>query len=148
MKSTARVLQLALSIVLALVWIQSTTAHAENPYLFLSSIYKYKIVNPAFGQSLAIVLPGLQFVLAICLLSRIFVGGALLGSALLLTLFAGVQASALARGLKIDCGCFGSGGSEVIGRGSIGTVGLLCAGAYIALACFIYSSPERARDGR
>lgn len=94
------------------------------------------------GQFLAVILPGLQFVLAICLLSRTFVGGALLGSALLLTLFAGVQASALARGLRIDCGCFGAGSSELIGPGSLGAVGLLCVAAYLATACFLYSASD------
>lgn len=131
----AKTWELLVSLIIAVVWFQSSTAHTGNPYYFLSSIYKYELVEPTAGRWLAIILPSLQFVLAVCLVTRILVGGALLGSALLLTLFVVVQAITWYRGLEIDCGCFGPSYSVPIGQQSLATVGVLALIAYSALAC-------------
>jgi pimeloyl-ACP methyl ester carboxylesterase len=147
MRTFARTLQLLVGIVIGLIWIQSATAHADNPFFFLSSVYKYKLVGPAIGRFVAVVLPSLEFVLAICLLFRIFVGGALLTSACLLTMFACVQVLAFSRGLKIDCGCFGPASSRPIDLGSIASVVTLAACVYLALACFVYVSRRGQSEG-
>jgi hypothetical protein len=139
-KLVARVTQLLIGVAIGIVWIQSAAAHASNPYFFLGSIYKYKLIGPGLGPLVAAGLPALQLVLAICLLARVFVGGALLGSALLLSAFAAIQLSAFARGLTIDCGCFGPASSTPIGESSVATVICLALAAFAALGCFCYSS--------
>ena len=117
--------ELAAGIVLALFWLRSALAHVTNPYYFLSSVYSYEIVGPSLGVTAAMTLPALQLVLAASLLARRFVGGALLISSLLLCVFVAVQASALARGLNIACGCFGAAGRQPLGGESLATTSLL-----------------------
>ena len=75
-----RLLQLALSIALAFAWLRSAAAHATNPYFFLSSVYNYKLVGPVSGRFIATVLPSVQLALALCLVMRVCVGGALLST--------------------------------------------------------------------
>jgi hypothetical protein len=135
--SRARFIQFAISMVLAVAWFQSAAAHIGNPYYFLASVYKYQIVGPRIGYYIAMLLPGLQLVLSICLVSRLYVASALLGSAILLTLFTGVQYSALVRRININCGCFGPGHSMAIGEGSLILVLTLSAMAYVAFFCVI-----------
>jgi hypothetical protein len=141
----ARALALVLSILLAVIWIQSAIAHTSNPYFFLSSVYKYKLTGPSVGRYVSILLPSLQFVLAICLLARVFVRGALLTTGILLTVFACIQVSALVRGIKIDCGCFGPANSTPIGQSSVAIVISLSFCAYVALAASVYGSNSDAR---
>jgi hypothetical protein len=112
-------------VAVALAWLQSSFAHLSNPYFFLSSIYQYELVGPTVGEAVAIVLPYLQLVLAVCLIARFFYGGALLSSAVLLTLFFAIQTSAVSRGLNISCGCFGASLSKSVGAESLGSVAVL-----------------------
>jgi uncharacterized membrane protein YphA (DoxX/SURF4 family) len=51
-----------------------------------------------------------EIALGLALLAGVFVRAAALGSAVLLVVFLAGVASAWARGLQIDCGCFGGGG--------------------------------------
>jgi putative oxidoreductase len=146
MRSMAWAMQLALSILIAIVWMQSATAHMGNPYFFLSSVYKYQLVGRDLGWILAVVLPALQSVLAVCLLARVFVGAALLLSGLLLTVFSAVQISAFLRGIQIDCGCFGPAASNPIGQASIAMVVVLAMFSYIALACYTFATTRCAGE--
>ena len=87
------------------VW--SGASHLANPYYFLSTIYQYELTSAPIGALIASYLPFLELVLAVCLLSHACLRPAWLVTSLLLTSFVAVQGSALARGLKISCGCFG-----------------------------------------
>ena len=55
-------------------------------------------------------LPVVEIALGIALIAGVFVRTAALVSALLLVVYIAGVASAWARGLQIDCGCFGGGG--------------------------------------
>jgi Methylamine utilisation protein MauE len=131
-------------IVIAVFWLRSGLAHVTNSYYFLSSVYSYEIVGPALGIAVAVGLPALQLVLAGALLARRFLGGALLLSAGLLIVFAAVQVSALVRGLKIGCGCFGPT-ERPIGGESLATTSLLLVCAVSAFLCWLVDrNPRRA----
>ena len=86
------------------VW--SGSAHLANPYYFLSTIYQYELTSAPVGMLIASFLPFLELVLAACLLSSICSRPVWLITSLLLLTFVAVQGSALARGLRISCGCF------------------------------------------
>ena len=129
--------QLGAGLVLAAFWLRSGLAHLGNPYYFLSSIYMYEIVGPSVGPLVAMVVPVLQLVLAVCLVARQFVGGALFASSALLALFASVQGSAWARGLQIGCGCFGAVEQREVGGATLRTVTLLLALAITAFLCWV-----------
>lgn len=129
--------QLLASLILAWFWLRGGLAHVTNSYYFLSSIYSYEIVGPRLGVAAAMALPSLQLTLAAGLVSRRFVGGSLLISALLLTVFASAQVSALARGLEIGCGCFGAAERQVVGGDGLARTSLLLACSLGALLCWL-----------
>ena len=118
---------------LAIVWLRSGAAHLANPYYFLFSIYQYQLVGPATGRVLAMTLPFIQLVIAVCLIGRVFVGGALLVSGILFGLFAAAQIWASVNELGISCGCFGTSSSP-IGIASISTALILF---LLATACCV-----------
>ena len=89
------------------IFIWSASAHLANPYYLLSTIYQYELTSATVGALVASYLPFLELVLAVCLLSNTCSKPAWAITSLLLLSFVYVQASALMRGLKISCGCFG-----------------------------------------
>lgn len=105
--ATARRIDGVASWLLGVSLIVSSTPHIGNPYFFLGSIYGYQLVGPATGQVIAIVLPFLQMVLALCLLLRLFHSAVYLLTTVMFAIFAVIQTSAKLRGFDISCGCFG-----------------------------------------
>ncbi|MBS0203103.1 MAG: hypothetical protein JSS49_09415 [Planctomycetes bacterium] len=89
------------------IFVWSGSAHLSNPYYFLSTIYQYELTSAPVGAFIASYVPFLELVLAVCLLSGILKRPTWILTTLLLMSFVAVQGSALARGLKISCGCFG-----------------------------------------
>jgi hypothetical protein len=111
-------------VVVALLLLRSALAHLANPYVFLDTIYSYRIVPAIAGLWIAVVLPFLQLVLGICLLAGWWRRPAyLLASALFVT-FVGVRFAALWRGLDIACGCFGSTNELKIGWPTLALAGV------------------------
>jgi hypothetical protein len=95
-----------------LLW--SSLPKIRHSYDFLGSVYGYQLVGPRMGVFVAAALPWLEFVVGVCLLTGVFVGGALLLCAGLTAMFTVVLATALYRGLAISCGCFGNSSTAVI----------------------------------
>lgn len=117
-----QVFSLVLSLAVGVLFVRSSIAHLSNPYFFLSSIYGYKIVGPDFGFALALVIPFVQLVVVCCLLARTFVSASFSLAAFLFATYSVAQASALWRGLNIQCGCFGSTASNPINAGTLSMV--------------------------
>jgi uncharacterized membrane protein YidH (DUF202 family) len=92
---------------LSMILFASAILHFGNQYQFLRSIYEYRLVSQSVGVALALILPSLQLVLAIGILSPIWQRPALLGTALLFAGYALAQLSVILRGLDVNCGCFG-----------------------------------------
>jgi uncharacterized membrane protein YphA (DoxX/SURF4 family) len=61
-------------------------------------------------------LPVLEIAVGLALLLGVFVRTAAIAAAVLLVVFIGAVGSARARGLQIDCGCFGNGGQVAAGQ--------------------------------
>lgn len=92
----------------------SALPHIANPYAFLSTVYSYQIVGKTLGVVVAITLPYIELVLGIALMFEAKLRRlAFLVCIPLFALFLGAQISAVARGLNIACGCFGSSTSTV-----------------------------------
>ena len=134
--------QFLCGMVLAWFWFRSGLAHITNSYFFLSSVYSYEIVGPSFGLFAAIILPSLQLTLAVSLIIRRFVGGALLLSSVLLTIFALAQVWAFIGGMNIGCGCFGAADHNPIGSESLTMTSSLWACAVSAFLCSLIGSRE------
>ncbi len=121
----ATTVETLLGVVLAGVLVRSAAAHLSNPYFFLSTVLRYQLTGPLLGQIVAVVLPFLQAAIAACLLLRVWVSAALVWAIALSALFLTAQGSALARGLKIGCGCFGAASDRPIGPSSLAAAALL-----------------------
>jgi hypothetical protein len=101
--------------IFGVVFLISGVPHWGNPYYFLGSVYAYKLVDPGIGQMIAIGMPLIQLVLALCFLTRTFLDAAHLGTLFMFLCFAAVQSQAYLRGLDISCGCFGPDQNSTIG---------------------------------
>ena len=113
---------------IAVALLASGVAHISNPYYFLGSVYSYGILTPRLGLAVAVVLPTLMIVMAICVLCEILRDAALHMALGLFGVFAVAQAFAWLRHSNIECGCFGpSYGYEPIGLSSLVTVVALLA---------------------
>lgn len=78
-----------------------------NQEAFSRAIYNYKFLPEIFINGLAIVLPYLELFTGLLLILGIFKRGSSLLIAVMLVVFLIALGQAYARGLDIDCGCFG-----------------------------------------
>jgi uncharacterized membrane protein YphA (DoxX/SURF4 family) len=79
------------------------------PADFAKDVYNYKLLPGVFVNFVAVVLPPVELVCGLSLILGVFNRGAALLTGALLAGFLVGLVSAAARGLAIDCGCFGSG---------------------------------------
>jgi len=100
-------------IVVAAVFLLAAVPKLLDHYSFARAIINYRIVLPLVGQNyvyaVAVFLPALEAVGAIALLFNRWKRAGALVCGLLLVLFLALITQAVARGLNIDCGCFGAG---------------------------------------
>ncbi len=130
-------------LVVGIGFLASSVPHLTNPYHFLASVYSYELVGPGMGKVVAMVLPHVQLVTAVCLIGNIFVRRALATSCGMLAVFVGAQLSSVVRGQEITCGCFGPNYSSRIGFGSILLVSFLLSAAIAGLICCGVNARER-----
>ena len=97
---------------LAAVWLWSGTVKLLNPLDSRQAIAAYELLPDGVIDPLAVALPALELVLGLMLLFGVFLRVAAVASAIILIGFIAGVASAWARGLSIDCGCFGGGGYD------------------------------------
>ncbi len=128
---------------LGCLFLYSALPKIRQPYDFLSDVYNYEIVGPRLGLFVTTTLPWLELVAGTCLLGGIFVSGALLVSVGMAAMFTFVISWALYQGLRISCGCFGSGTETITYLTLIRAVGILLASllAYVAVIAYNRSTP-------
>jgi uncharacterized membrane protein YphA (DoxX/SURF4 family) len=96
---------------LAAVWLVSGLLKAVDPDQTYVAVRAYDVLPDGGVEVVAALLPWIELALGVLLLAGIGTRlVAALSAALLLVFVAGV-AQAWARGLSIDCGCFGGGGA-------------------------------------
>jgi len=101
---------------LAAVWLISGWLKAVDPLQTVVAVRAYQLLPEAVVTPFANVLPFAEIGLGL-LLAGVGVRATALVSALVLGVFLVGVASAWARGLSIDCGCFGGGGAAKVGAG-------------------------------
>jgi uncharacterized membrane protein YphA (DoxX/SURF4 family) len=92
-----------------------------DPAASVRAVRAYQLLPEAIVPAVGYGLPVLEVVIGILLVLGIAVRFAALASTVLLILFVVGVASAWARGLTIDCGCFGGGGRVAADQTSYGT---------------------------
>ena len=103
---TLKYISLIIRIILGIVFIWASFDKLLHPKDFAEVIHNYKIFPLQMVNLSAIVLPWIEFVCGIFLISGfLYRGSAFIISALLI-IFMGVLGHALYKGLDIRCGCF------------------------------------------
>jgi hypothetical protein len=78
------------------------------PQAFAQAVYNYQVLPDGLVNLTALVLPWLELLLGLGLISGAWVPGAAVMSAGLLTVFIGAMVFNQLRGLDVHCGCFSS----------------------------------------
>ncbi|HJV33906.1 MauE/DoxX family redox-associated membrane protein [Geomonas sp.] len=112
MSRAKRHIPAAVRIALGGIFIYAALVKIADPVGFAGSIAAYKIL-PYFASYLtAATLPFLELICGVLLVVGYRVKGGAVIIGLLNLVFIGALASAIARGLDIDCGCFKQGGAK------------------------------------
>lgn len=143
-------LVLAGRLVLGGVWTVAGALKVTDLDASVRAVRAYRLLPDLAAQVLGAGLPVVEIVLGVLLVVGlgVRVAGAL--SVLLMGAFVVGIASAWARGLQIDCGCFGSGGALAPGESPTYGLELARDGALLAVAALLTWRPSGrfALDGR
>ncbi len=103
-------------LVLGVLFLTSGGLKVVDPGQFGRAIADYQLVGPALVPPLAYFLPWLEVVAGLGLVTGLAArGGAVIANGLLLV-FIVALISALARGMQVDCGCFGGLEEKLTGQ--------------------------------
>ena len=100
---------LLLRVVLGGIFLFAGITKIGNPQAFADSIATFKILPDQFISIIALGLPPLEVLLGFTLIVGWKARTASLGITALAIVFGITLGQAIARGLSVDCGCFGSG---------------------------------------
>ncbi len=87
-----------------------------EPGASVTAVRAYELLPERLAQTVGWGLPFLEIALGLLLAVGWFTRPAAIGAAVLFLVFTAAVASAAARGLSIDCGCFGGGGEVAPGQ--------------------------------
>ena len=119
-------LVLVAQIGIALVFLAAALGKIADPAAFARQISHFRLLPFGLENLLAIMLPWIELLAALALLLRYRPRAGAVVTAGLMGLFVFVVAAAVARGLDIECGCFGTSDASRVGTAKlIENVGLL-----------------------
>jgi uncharacterized membrane protein YphA (DoxX/SURF4 family) len=94
------------------VWIVAGALKVTDPAGSIDAIRAYEMLPWSVVEPLGYALPAVEIVVGLALVTGAFTRGAAAVSAVLFAAFIIGIASVWARGIEIDCGCFGGGGPK------------------------------------
>ena len=94
------------------VWIVAGAVKLPDPAQSVAAVRAYQLLPSSLVTPVGQLLPVIEIVVGVCLVLGILTRGAAVVSALLFVAFIIGIASVWARGINIDCGCFGGGGAD------------------------------------
>jgi len=113
-----------------------------HPYEFGQDVLNYRVVNEGLSFLVAVWLPYLELLTAVCLLTGLWLEAAAVINAVLMWTFLGLILQAFFRKLDIHCGCFTVKGDSVIGPLKIAE-NTLFAVLSLLLVSAVFSRTER-----
>jgi rhodanese-related sulfurtransferase/uncharacterized membrane protein YphA (DoxX/SURF4 family) len=137
---------LAARLVMAGIFIYASIDKIAHPAAFAKDVHNYQILPDVLINLTALVLPWLELLLGLCLLTGVWLPGAVLAVNGLLIVFLAAFVFNWARGLDVNCGCFGAGGfgpSMSTGGYLLRDVGFLAVGVFLLYAVFGNRRRER-----
>ena len=102
----------AARLVIGGVWIVAGVLKLPDPAASVRAVRAYDLLPEAVVPTVGHLLPVVEVVVGTALVLGLLTRGGALVSALLFLVFVGGIASVWARGISIECGCFGGGGSQ------------------------------------
>jgi uncharacterized membrane protein YphA (DoxX/SURF4 family) len=98
------------------VFVVAGALKLPDPAAAVRAVRAYKLLPEALVSPVAFGMPVLEIAVGLALLVGVFVRTAAIATAVLLIVYIAAVGSAWARGLQIDCGCFGNGGQVAAGQ--------------------------------
>jgi uncharacterized membrane protein YphA (DoxX/SURF4 family) len=92
------------------VFVAAGVLKLPDPGAAVRAVRAYRLLPETLVVPVAFGLPVVEIAVGLALIVGVFVRTAAVASAVLLAVYVAAVASAWARGLQIDCGCFGGGG--------------------------------------
>jgi uncharacterized membrane protein YphA (DoxX/SURF4 family) len=132
----------ALRLLLAGTWLWAGIGKLGDPAAGVRAVRAYRVLPEWLAKGVGYGLPYLEIGLAVLLLLGLASRLAAVLSAALLVVFLAGMISAAARGLRIDCGCFGGGGDLAAGGATRYTVEILRDVGLLAVAGFLVWWPQ------
>ena len=109
-------LALAARLLLGGVLVVAGALKVPDPAAAVRAVRAYQLLPEALVGPVAFGLPALEVVVGLALLAGVLVRASAVAAAVLMVVFLVGVGSAWARGLQIDCGCFGGGGQVQTGQ--------------------------------
>ncbi len=94
------------------VWIVAGALKLTDPSSSVQAVKAYELLPTSAVEPVGYLLPALEVVVGLALVLGVLTRGAAAISAMLFLAFIIGIASVWARGMEIDCGCFGGGGAD------------------------------------
>lgn len=120
-------------LVVGCIFIYAAIGKIDNPEQFAKEISNYRMTLPWMVNMMAIILPWLEFVMAIFIITGIRLRANAIISSGLLLIFIFAVLSAMFRNLDINCGCFAKSITKVGWPKVLENVGLLLASVYVII---------------
>jgi uncharacterized membrane protein YphA (DoxX/SURF4 family) len=139
-KTPAGILSLILRVVLGVIFLYAAWIKLREPWaLFAMAIDSYQVLPAWAVELVARALPWFELLLGVLLVAGVWRHVPAAAASLLLAVFFGLMVRAMAKGMEIDCGCFGPGDR-------LSWVTLLRDGALLASSLFVTARAFRQRD--
>jgi uncharacterized membrane protein YphA (DoxX/SURF4 family) len=103
---------LLLRLVVGGVWIFAAALKLPDPAQSVAAVRAYQLLPSSIVPTVGQLLPVIEVVVGVMLVVGLLTRGAAVISSLLFVAFIVGIASVWARGINIDCGCFGGGGAD------------------------------------
>ncbi|SOC46652.1 Methylamine utilisation protein MauE [Blastococcus aggregatus] len=105
----------AARVLLGAVFLVAGLLKIPDPAAAVRAVRAYRLLPEPLVEPVAFGLPVLEIAVGLALILGVFVRAAAAAAAVLVLVFLAGVGSAWARGLQIDCGCFGGGGEVAAG---------------------------------
>ena len=113
------ILGLSIRLVAAAIWLTAGGAKAVDLEHFHAQVDQYRLLPGALEAPFAYTLPFVELLVGLYLLVGLLTRAAAILACALMVLFLIAQGQAWARGLSLDCGCFGTIAHERVGLWTI-----------------------------